>query len=136
MESARPRSLVVEFRVQSADPLPIVEIASLTPDIGTFETPIINPANTSNIFVVQIVLKDSLDYEAVRLHSVRLALVTAAGRVEQTFHVQVIDVNEPPQCQPLFQLPGAEVQVPEGLPVPLLVYNAVALDPDENDTLS
>ncbi|XP_064162185.1 cadherin-related family member 4-like [Anguilla rostrata] len=136
LESTRHRSVVVEFRVQSADPSPTVEIVSLIPESRVFETPIVSQVNASNIFIVQIVLNDSLDYETVGLHSVRLALVTAGGRVEQTFHVQVIDVNEPPQCQPLFQLPGAEVQVPEGLPAPLLVYNVLAFDPDENDTLS
>ncbi|KAJ8409370.1 hypothetical protein AAFF_G00235680 [Aldrovandia affinis] len=136
LESTRPRSLVVEFRVQSADPRPTVEIVSLTPDSGAFEVPIVNPGNTTSTFGVQIMLKDWLDYETVHLHSVRLALVTAGGRVEQTFHVQVINVNEPPQCQPLIQLPGAEVRVPEGLPAPLRVYNVLAFDPDENDTLS
>ncbi|XP_035244486.1 cadherin-related family member 4-like [Anguilla anguilla] len=105
LESTRPRSVVVEFRVQSADPSPTVEIVSLIPESRVFETPIVSQVNASNIFTVQIVLNDSLDYETVGLHSVRLALVTAGGRVEQTFHVQVIDVNEPPQCQPLFQLP-------------------------------
>ncbi|XP_061076046.1 cadherin-related family member 4-like [Conger conger] len=97
LESTRPRSVVVEFRIQSAKPDPIVQIVSLTPDSRVFETPIVSRVNASNIFTVQIILNDSLDYETVGLHSLRLALVAGGDRVERTFHVQVIDVNEPPQ---------------------------------------
>lgn len=55
----------------------------------------------------QIMLNDSLDYERVRLYSVCLGIISVSGYVLQTFHVQVSDVNEPPQCEKLFQFPGA-----------------------------
>ncbi|CAB1353807.1 unnamed protein product, partial [Coregonus sp. 'balchen'] len=135
-ESTRPRSVVVEFQVQSSSLLPTVIILSVNPELAVFETPIVNPTKVSGIFNVQIVLNGSLDYEKASMVSVRLGLVTPSGRVDQTFHIRVVDENNTPQCEPLFQLPGAEVHVPENLPVPVTLYTVLASDPDRNDTLS
>ncbi|XP_029631264.1 cadherin-related family member 4 isoform X1 [Salmo trutta] len=135
-ESTRPRSVVVEFQVQSSSLLPTVNILSVNPELAVFETPIVNPTDVSGIFNVQIVLNGSLDYEKASMVSVRLGLVTSSGSVEQTFHISVVDENNTPQCEPLFQLPGVEVHVPENLPVPVTLYTVLASDADRNDTLS
>ncbi|XP_036806262.1 cadherin-related family member 4 isoform X2 [Oncorhynchus mykiss] len=135
-ESTRPRSVVVEFQVQSSSLLPTVNILSVNPELAVFETPIVNPTNVSGIFNVQIVLSGSLDYEKASMVSVRLGLVTSSGRAEQTFHIRVVDENNTPQCEPLLQLPGVEVHVPENLPVPVTLYTVLASDADRNDTLS
>ncbi|XP_046881073.1 protocadherin gamma-A4-like [Hypomesus transpacificus] len=136
LESRRPRAVVAEFQVQSSSLLPSVLILSVTPNSNLFEMPIVSPTNISGIFNVQIVLNGSLDFERASLVSVRLGLATASGYVEQTLHLKVVDINEPPQCEPLFQLAGAEVHVPENLPAPVTVYTVLASDPDVNDTLT
>ncbi|KAM6980737.1 cadherin-related family member 4-like [Aplochiton taeniatus] len=136
LESCRPRAVVAEFRVQSSSPVPAVHILSVTPPLDVFENPIVNPPNATGISNVQIVLNGSLDFEQASLVSVRLGLVTASGYVEQTLHVRVVDANEPPQCEPLFQVAGAEVHVPENLPLSTVLYTVLASDPDRNDSLS
>ncbi|KAL6464314.1 hypothetical protein MHYP_G00266310 [Metynnis hypsauchen] len=60
-----------------------------------------------------IVLNGSLDFERVRLYSVRLGIVTASSVVQQSFHLRVIDVSEARECETQFQFPGVEVHVPE-----------------------
>ncbi|KAJ8258603.1 hypothetical protein COCON_G00176150 [Conger conger] len=72
LESTRPRSVVVEFRIQSAKPDPIVQIVSLTPDSRVFETPIfsivaIQPDTAKGQFNIDgrggVISSQSFDYQ-------------------------------------------------------------------------
>ncbi|KAM3877834.1 cadherin-related family member 4-like [Diretmus argenteus] len=136
LENVRPRSVLAEVQVQSPSSVPTVHILSVTPHDNLFETPIVNPTNVSGIFNVLIIINGSLNFERASLFSVRLGLRTTSGYVERTLLVRVGDVNEPPQCEPLFQLPGIAVHVPESLPAPVTIYTVLASDPDHNDTLA
>ncbi|XP_076125310.1 cadherin-related family member 4-like [Alosa pseudoharengus] len=120
-ESTRPRKVILEFQIASANPDPDVQILSITPDNPVLEDPIVNPTNVSGVFSVQIVLNGSLDYETTNLLTVRLGIKSPSGFVERTFSLSVTDANEPPQCDAHFQL-GAVVQVPEDSPAPFSIY--------------
>ncbi|XP_066556064.1 cadherin-related family member 4-like [Amia ocellicauda] len=110
-----------------------MQIKSVIPS-NVFEEPIVSKTKHPDIFSVEIRLNASLDFESVHIYTIFLRLVTANSTVEENFNVFVIDVNEPPTC--FFQFPGAEVQVPESLSVPAQIYQVLASDPDQNDTLS
>lgn len=53
-ESTRPRKVILEFQIASANPDPEVQILSITPDNPVLENPIINPTNVSGVFSVQV----------------------------------------------------------------------------------
>ncbi|KAG5274817.1 hypothetical protein AALO_G00140450 [Alosa alosa] len=134
-ESTRPRKVILEFQIASANPDPDVQILSITPDNPVLEDPIVNPTNVSGVFSVQIVLNGSLDYETTNLLTIRLGIKSPSGFVERTFSLSVTDANEPPQCDAHFQL-GAVVQVPEDSPAPVRLYTVLAREPDDNDTIT
>nr|XP_015202806.1 PREDICTED: protocadherin-23-like [Lepisosteus oculatus] len=135
MEDSRPRTLVQQFGVRVLSPPFSVQIISVTPQ-NVFEVPIVNPTLDLEVFSVEIRLNASLDFERVRMYTVYLRVDSANGTVQQSFNVHVTDVNEPPVCDHFFQFPGAEVQIPESLSVPVRVYNVLASDPDEKDMLT
>jgi hypothetical protein len=62
-ESTRPRSVVVEFQVQSSSLLPTVNILSVNPELAVFETPIVNPTKVSGIFNVQVRTANFVQYQ-------------------------------------------------------------------------
>ncbi|XP_030634249.1 cadherin-related family member 4-like [Chanos chanos] len=136
LENTVPRKVVVEFKIESSDPRPEVRILSITPFSSVFETPAVNPTNASNIFTVQMVLNGSVDFEQTRLYSLSLGIVPADSPVLRSLNIRVINVNDPPECEPLFQLPGAEVHIPEDHPVHMPFYTVLARDPDKNDTIA
>ncbi|XP_055039749.2 cadherin-related family member 4 isoform X4 [Misgurnus anguillicaudatus] len=109
---------------------------SVTPSAAVFEDPVINPTNISNIFTVQIFLNGSLDYETDRLYTIQLDIITTSRPVEQSFNLRVINVNEPPDCEAHFKIPGAEVRVSEDTSAFVPLYRVLTKDPDENDTIT
>ncbi|MCJ8744200.1 hypothetical protein PDJAM_G00115710 [Pangasius djambal] len=136
LESTVPRSVIAQFQIHSSNPDPELHILSVSPHAAVFETPLVNPTNVSDIFTAQIVLNGSVDYERVRLYSIHLGIVSASGYIQQSFHVQIIDVNEPPECETQFQFPGVEVRVPEDASPFGPLYTVLARDQDENDTIT
>ncbi|XP_036416084.1 cadherin-related family member 4-like [Colossoma macropomum] len=156
-ESAVPGSAIVQFQIQSDEPHPDLQVLSVSPPAALFQTPIINPTDIPDLYIVQIMLNSSLDFERVRLYSVRLGIATASSLVQQSFHLRVIDVNEAPECETQFQFPapisiictassylakqvclfaGVEVRVPEDVSPYEPLYTVPVRDLDENDTIS
>lgn len=54
LESTVPRSVIAQFQIHSSKPDPELHLLTVTPHTAVFETPIVNPTNTSSIFTAQV----------------------------------------------------------------------------------
>ncbi|XP_058844710.1 cadherin-related family member 4-like isoform X2 [Acipenser ruthenus] len=136
-EDSQPNSLVLEFQVKTVDPDPQIEIFNINPPTTVFALPTIHQG-TGNIHNVMLRLSSiaSLDFETLRLYRLELRVSANNSTATQTLEVEVLDVNEPPQCDAVFQFPGAVVKIPNDLTVPIELYHVVASDPDINNNLN
>ncbi|RXM94738.1 Cadherin-related family member 4 [Acipenser ruthenus] len=136
-EDSQPNSLVLEFQVKTVDPDPQIEIFNINPPTTVFALHTIHQG-TGNIHNVMLRLSSnaSLDFETLRLYRLELRVSANNSTATQTLEVEVLDVNEPPQCDAVFQFPGAVVKIPNDLTVPIELYHVVASDPDINNTLN
>ncbi|KAK1161473.1 cadherin-related family member 4-like, partial [Acipenser oxyrinchus oxyrinchus] len=136
-ENSQPDSLVLEFKVKTVDPDPQIEIFNINPPTTVFALPTIHQGtgNTHNV-MLRLSSNASLDFETVRLYRLELRVSANHSTATQTLEVEVLDVNEPPQCDAVFQFPGALVKIPNDLTVPIELYHVVASDPDINNTLN
>ncbi|XP_041080050.1 cadherin-related family member 4-like isoform X2 [Polyodon spathula] len=136
-EDSQPSSLVKEFQVKTADPNPQIEIINIDPPTTVFALSTI-PQGTGDIHNVKLRLSSnaSLDFETLRLYRLELRVSTNNSTATRTLEVEVLDVNEPPQCDAVFQFPGAVVNIPNDLTVPIEIYHVVASDPDISNTLN
>ncbi|XP_039626865.1 cadherin-related family member 4-like [Polypterus senegalus] len=136
-ENSPPGSLVFGFVVVTNDSNPQVWIQRVDPPTTVFASPILRPGSMADTYQVEIRLSSnaSLDFEMTPAYFLTILVDANNQSVAQTIVVQVLNVNEPPNCDSVFENPGATVSVPEDLPAPLQIYFIRASDPDSGDTL-
>ncbi|XP_043934436.1 cadherin-related family member 4 [Protopterus annectens] len=125
---------VAQFGIVTADPNPKVEIVSVVPATNAF-----NLVFDKSLSTASITLAATLDFETQPWYTITVYVedynLTSVTNISANILVRVLDVNEPPQCEPQLVSPGVTVQVREDISPGTSIYVVLASDPDHNSVL-
>lgn len=127
-------TVVAQFVIETVDPSPKVELRFVDPPTGAFKLVYSNGLNTALIELTAM-----LDFETQAWYTLNVYVeaynFTSLNNISANILVRVLDVNEPPECEPLFVSPGVTVQVREDIPPTSSVYEIIASDQDHMSVL-
>jgi Subtilase family/Domain of unknown function (DUF4114)/SdrD B-like domain/Cadherin domain/Cadherin-like domain len=111
-------------------------LATTDPDAGdTLTYSLVNDADNNNLFEIvgnELKLKTTPDYETKPNYSVRVKVTDTAGlSSEQTFTINITDINEAPT-----QLTIDTPQIAENSPLNTVVAKFATTDPDANENFT